>query len=132
MISLIKIHQKGNFKKTESFFNKVLERAYIKKLSKYGEKGVEALREATPKRTGKTAASWSYSVVETISGFSIIWDNSNVSGGAKVAVLIQYGHATSSGYYVQGIDYINPALQPIFEMIGKEAWMEVTKNAYYR
>ena len=132
MIPLITIHQKGNFKNAESFFSNVLERLYIKKLEKYGQMGVEALKEATPKRTGKTSESWSYSIKEDSKGFSIVWDNSNVSGGAKVAILIQNGHGTPSGYYVQGIDYINPALEPIFKKIGEEAWMEVTKNAYYR
>lgn len=129
---MIKIHQKGKFTNTESFFSNVMNRLYIKKLEKYGEMGVEALKEATPKRTGKTSESWSYFIKEEPNGIAIVWDNSNVSEGVKIAVLIQTGHGTRSGHYVQGIDYINPALEPIFQKIGKEAWMEVTNNAYYR
>lgn len=89
--------------------------------------GVDALREATPKRTGKTADSWSYEIKITDRFVTITWKNSNVvDGWANVAVLIQYGHATRGGAYVKGIDYINPAMRPVFEKMAQEVWMEVT------
>ncbi len=126
---MIKFKQKGDFKKTEAFFKKIGEGDYKKGLQYYGEAGVSALYEATPKATGKTAASWTYSIEQTNDGLVISWNNSNVVKGANIAILIQKGHGTSQGYYVQGVDYINPALAPIFDLIGKNLWMEVTKNA---
>lgn len=127
---MIKIKQKGDFKKSEQFFKRVVKREYIKFFNEVGEAGVEALQEATPKRTGKTADSWDYKVLETNQGLSITWTNSNVNDGANVAILIQLGHGTSTGAYVKGIDYINPALKPVFEAFAKKAWWEVTRNAY--
>ena len=127
---MIKIKQKGNFKKTERFFNGIVKREYLKFFNEVGEAGVQALAEATPKKTGKTAASWSYSIEETKNGFQIVWNNSNRNDGANVAILIQLGHGTGSGAYVQGVDYINPALKPVFEAFANKAWWEVTHNAY--
>ena len=126
---MIKFEQKGDFKKTEAFFKKIGAGDYKKGLQYYGEAGVSALYEATPKATGKTAASWTYSIEQTNDGLIISWNNSNVVKGQNVAILIQKGHGTASGYYVQGVDYINPALAPIFDLIGKKLWMEVTKDA---
>ena len=131
MICLIKFSQKGDFKKTTSFFKRVGNGDIFKGLEVLGEEGVRALSEATPKDTGKTAESWSYSIHKSKDGLSLSWSNSNRNNGASVAILIQYGHAMPNGYYVQGIDYINPALKPIFNRIGKKVWWEVTKNAYY-
>lgn len=128
---MIKVKQKGDFKKTEKFFKKVGKGDIFKGLEEFGKKGVEALEKATPKDTGKTASSWSYFIDKTKKGISLSWDNSNVNDGAHVAILIQYGHAMPSGYFVEGIDYINPALKPIFDKIGEQVWMEVTNNAYY-
>lgn len=127
---MIKIKQKGDFKKSEQFFKRVVKREYIKFFNEVGEAGVKALQEATPKRTGKTADSWDYKVLETNQGLSITWTNSNVNDGANVAILIQLGHGTSTGTYVKGVDYINPALKPVFEAFAKKAWWEVTRNAY--
>jgi len=129
-VLMIKIKQKGGFKQTEKFLNWVVKREYLKLFNEVGEKGVRALQEMTPKKTGKTAASWSYTINESSSGLSISWNNSNVNEGANIAILIQLGHGTGSGAYVQGIDYINPALKPIFEAFANDIWVEVTKNAY--
>ena len=89
--------------------------------------GVDALREATPRDTGKTANSWDYIIEETPDSVTITWTNSNENRSIPIALLIQYGHATRKGGWVSGIDYINPALKPIFEEIAKSAWEEVTK-----
>lgn len=126
---MIKFTHKGSFKKTEKFFKRIGEGNYLKGLNYFGEAGLSALYDATPKRTGKTAASWTYSIENTKDGLTITWSNSNVVNGMNIAILIQKGHGTASGYYVQGVDYINPALAPIFDLIGKNLWMEVTKNA---
>lgn len=104
---------------------------YLKGLSRFGELGVKALESATPKDSGLTAASWSYSIEKTKQGVSLSWNNSNINEGANIAILIQYGHAMPNGGYVQGVDYINPALRPLFDKIAKDAWMEVTGRAYY-
>ena len=131
MINLggIKISQKGDFSKSLKFLKdkKLYKKHILPILKKYGELGVEALREATPKDTGETSESWSYEVIEEKYGARIVWKNSNVSDWANVAVLIQYGHATRNGGWVEGIDYINPAMKSIFEKIAEEAWKEVIK-----
>lgn len=124
------IKQKGNFNKTERFFKWVVKREYIKLFNQVGEAGVRALQDATPKKTGKTAESWGYTVTENKSGISITWTNSNRSDGANIAILIQMGHGTGSGAYVKGVDYINPALKPVFDAFAKKVWWEVTRNAY--
>lgn len=126
----IKITQKGDFKKTISLLNRISEKAFIEKVAKYGEEGVEALRAATPRRTGKTAESWSYELYlnDAANTLSIIWSNSNVNKWANVAVLIQYGHGTRGGGYVQGIDYINPAMEPVFQKMADELFREVTRD----
>lgn len=129
---MIKITQKGDFRRTERFFSRVIKRSYMKLFHEVGEAGVKALQEATPKKTGKTAASWSYTVEETPKGLSISWINSNRNDGANVAILIQMGHGTGSGAYVKGIDYINPALKPVFDAFANKVWWEVTSNAYDR
>lgn len=131
MINLggIKISQKGDFSKSLKFLKdkKLYKKHILPILKKYGELGVEALREATPKDTGKTSESWSYEIIEEKYGARIVWKNSNVSDWANIAVLIQYGHATRNGGWVEGIDYINPAMKSIFEKIAEEAWKEVIK-----
>lgn len=128
---MIKLTSKGDFKKTERFFKKAGKGDFYKGLSSFGKEGVEALKNATPKNTGKTSESWSYSINKSKSGLSLSWHNSNINDGACVAILIQYGHAMPNGYYVEGVDYINPALKPLFEKIAKQVWLEVTNNAYY-
>lgn len=122
---MIKIKHSGNFRKAERFLKEMSKHDFLATLRKYGEKGVEALREATPKDTGKTAESWSYTIMQEDGVYSIYWKNSNRHDGANVAILLQYGHATGWGRYVKGIDYINPALEPIFNHMADDLWKEV-------
>ena len=127
MGKIIGVTQKGNFRKTERFLHKLTELRYAKKLQYYGERGVQALQEATPKDTGKTANSWSYEIVEEAGRTTVYWRNSNVQNYVNIAIILQYGHATRNGGFVEGIDYINPAIRPIFEDMAKEAWKEVVQ-----
>ena len=122
------ISHKGNFEKTFRFLKEKRIRKLQKKLSKYGRMGVDALREATPKDTGITADSWSYEIYIGATSARLSWINTNQNKGLYIAVLIQYGHATRGGGYVQGIDYINPAMKPVFEKIANDAWMEVISD----
>ena len=94
----------------------------------FGAEGVRALEAATPKDTGRTASSWSYERIVENGTAKLIWTNDNINDGANVAVLLQYGHMTGSGGYVEGIDYINPALRPVFEKLADDAWAEVTRK----
>ena len=123
---MIKFTQKGDFKKTDTFLKKILKLDYKSILSRYGQKGVEALRQNTPVDSGLTANSWDYKIVENAGSVSIYWKNTNLQDGVPIAVIIQYGHGTGTGGYVQGIDYINPALRPIFDEIAESLWKEVT------
>lgn len=125
-MSILTYKTKGSFENTNKFFKKMSQKNIFKSLDKYGEEGVAALTASTPVDTGKTASSWSYEIRKTNSSISIVWKNSNIVDGVPIAVIIQYGHGTATGGYVQGVDYINPALQPIFERISKEIWKEVT------
>jgi hypothetical protein len=123
---VLKVKVRGNTNKTESFLRR-RHKLSIGRLEYYGQLGVDALSSATPVRTGLTAASWSYEIIETENTTSIVWKNSNVVDGYPIAMILQYGHGTRNGGYVQGIDYINPALQPIFDKMSEEAWLEVTR-----
>ena len=120
---MIKMTNRGSFKNAERFFDnsKDLSRRLRTAFERYGAQGVEALRSATPKDSGTTAENWSY----TIEDWGIGFNNSNVNQGYSVALLIQHGHATGNGAYVQGIDYINPTLRPIFDKIAEDCWKEV-------
>lgn len=124
---MITFTNKGSFDKTENFLKKITKAEFTSVLHKFGEKGVKALRDATPKDSGDTANSWEYEIVKGIGSVRLIFKNTNIQNGANVAILLQYGHATRNGGYVQGRDYINPALSPIFDSIAKEAWEEVRK-----
>lgn len=118
---------KGDFHNTINFLEKAKNNKNFKMiLEKYGKQGVEALMAVTPKRTGKTAASWNYKIEITKDEMALYFTNSNLANGVPVALLIQYGHATKRGYWVEGIDYIPPTVQPIFEKMSKELWREVT------
>ena len=125
-MSILTYKTKGSFENTNKFFKKMSEKKIFKSLDKYGEEGVAALAASTPVDTGKTASSWSYEIRQSSSSISIVWKNSNIVDGVPIAVVIQYGHGTATGGYVQGVDYINPALQPIFERISNSIWKEVT------
>lgn len=123
---MIKFRQKGDFSKTEKFLKKSLGKDYRSVLERYARQGVSALSAATPVRTGLTAASWRYTITQNESGLSVEWHNDNVNKGVNIALILQYGHGTRNGGYVVGRDYINPALQPIFDQMAEAAWKEVT------
>lgn len=127
MSSVIFKH-KGNLKKTTRFLERMVKEEYLKNLDKYGREGVEALSLVTPVDSGKTAASWDYRIEKANGGTKIVWTNSNVNNGVNIAIILQYGHGTRNGGYVQGRDYINPAIRPIFDKIADDAWKEVTKE----
>ena len=120
---------RGDLKKTEGFLQYLINRRYLKILDKYGKKGVEALAGATPKKSGKTAASWGYRIEETDGYTAIVFENSNVvNDWCNIAIILQTGHGTRNGGYVRGRDYINPAIQPIFDDIATASWKEVTRS----
>lgn len=123
---MITVKHSGSFKRTEKFLKKMSRSDFRAALEAYGEAGVQALAEATPKDSGETAASWSYEIRPVENGVEIYWKNSNVNDGVNVAILIQYGHGTRQGAYVEGIDYINPAIQPVIDKLSKAIWEEVT------
>jgi len=123
---MITFKHTGDFKNVEKFFHTNRQEEITRILNHYGQKGVDALAANTPVDTGLTAKSWGYKIVQNGSGVSIIWTNSNVIDGAPIAILLQYGHATGTGGYVEGRDYINPAIQPIFDEIAENAWREVS------
>lgn len=124
---MINIRQKGDFKNLSSFLEKTKEKLNLGLLDKYGREGVAALQAATPKDTGKTSESWYYKIERKNGSVSLTFHNSNQNKGVPIAIILQYGHATGNGGYVEGVDYINPALRPIFEKIAEEAWKEVKK-----
>lgn len=124
---MIKLSVRGSTEKTEAFLRKN-RKIKISNLDKYGVMGVNALAAATPVKTGITASSWDYKIVTEDGSTRIVWTNSNVVKGQQVAILLQYGHGTRNGGYVVGRDYINPALQPIFDDIAKNAWKEVNED----
>lgn len=123
---MITIKQKGDFKKLDRYLERLLNVIKRGELDKYGRMGVDALMAATPVDSGKTAQSWYYEVKHTNGGASIVFRNSNVNDGVPIAIILQLGHGTGTGGYVAGRDYINPAIQPIFDQIANDAWKEVT------
>lgn len=128
-MNVITVKQKGDFKFLENFLQKMRDKKLNAVLNKYGQMGVEALSAATPKKTGTTAASWTYEIREEGGNLVLGWSNGNVSKGwFNVALMLQLGHGTRNGGYVTGIDYINPALKPIFDGYAEEMWREVTSN----
>lgn len=124
---MIKIKQKGNFNNMERFLKRSKDLDIRRILERFGQEGVNALAATTPIDTGLTAKSWTYEIVQNGSKSSIFWKNSNVVKGVSIAVILQYGHGTRNGGYVQGRDYINPAIRPIFDKIANNAWEEVCK-----
>ena len=123
-----RVRVKTKFTKTEKFLNNVLRIIHKSTLDKYGKIGVESLREWTPKDTGLTSESWYYQIEKTKDGYKLIWRNTNIQDGVNVALILQTGHATSRGYWIEGRDYINPALQLVFDQLAEDLWKEV-KNA---
>ena len=127
MLPMITFRQKGDFSKLSRYLEKVKEAAKVGILDKYGQAGVAALSSATPVESGLTAQSWYYEIEHTKSSAVIRFLNSNVNKGVPIAIILQYGHGTGTGGWVEGRDYINPAIQPIFDNIAEDAWKEVTK-----
>ena len=124
---MISFRQKGDFSKLTRYLERAKEAAKIGILDKYGKEGVAALASATPTESGKTANSWYYEVENQNGSAKITFNNSNINKGVPIAIILQYGHGTGTGGWVQGRDYINPAVQPLFDRIAEEAWKEVTK-----
>lgn len=124
---MIEFRQKGNFDKLSSYLERVKEMAKIGILDRYGREGVVALSSATPIDTGKTANSWYYKISRQNGSASITFYNSNINEGVPIAIILQYGHGTRDGGWVNGRDYINPAIRPIFDKIANDAWREMTK-----
>ena len=124
---MIKFRQKGDFSNLTRFLERAKNLVHISDLDRYGREGVAALASATPVDTGKTAASWYYDIKISKESASITFNNSNIQNGVPIAIILQYGHGTRNGGWVEGRDYINPVIQPIFDKIAEEAWKEVTK-----
>lgn len=124
---MISFRHKGNFSKLDRYLVNVKKTVNIRDLHKYGKAGVAALASATPVDSGETASSWNYEIERNNGSITISFYNTNVQNGVPIAIILQYGHGTRNGGWVQGRDYINPAIQPIFDKIADDAWREVTK-----
>lgn len=124
---MISFRQKGDFSKLNHFLEKSRNVIKLGMLDKYGRAGVAALSSATPVDTGLTAQSWIYEIKRQNGSVSLVFHNKNLNKGVPIAIVLQYGHATRNGGWVEGRDYINPAIQPIFDKLAKEAWEEVKK-----
>ena len=124
---MISFRQKGDFSKLTRFLEKAKEAVRLGDLDKYGREGVAALASATPVDSGQTSNSWYYEIVNRKGSATITFYNSNIQNGVPIAILLQYGHGTRNGGWVQGRDYMNPAIQPVFDKIADSAWKEVTK-----
>ena len=125
---MISFRQKGDFSKLTSFLERAKETIKIGDLDKFGKQGVAALASATPKDSGVTAQSWNYEIESKNGSVTISFNNSNIQNGVPIAIILQYGHGTRNVGWVEGRDYINPAIQPIFDKIADNAWREVTKK----
>ena len=127
MLRLITFKHKGDFSNLTRFLERAKEAVHIGDLDKYGRAGVEALASATPVDSGETANSWYYEITNSNGSAKITFNNSNIQNGVPIAIILQYGHGTGTGGWFEGRDYINPAIQPIFDEIANNAWREVTK-----
>ena len=125
---MISFRQKGDFSKLNGFLEDIKEAIKISDFDRYGRKGVAALASATPKDTGLTAKSWYYEIEHGENSIILSFHNSNFNNGVPIAIVLQYGHVTRNGGWVEGRDYINPAIQPIFDEMANEAWKEVSKS----
>ena len=125
---MITFESKGDFSNLTKFLEKLKRPFKLDILNKYGKLGVEALAAATPRDTGKTAESWDYTIDESDGRTELSFTNSNVNKHVNIAIILQYGHGTRNGGWVEGRDYINPAVQPIFDALAEEAWKEITKT----
>lgn len=125
---MISFKSKGDFSDLNSFLERAKETIKLGDLDRYGREGVAALAAATPKDTGRTAESWHYEIIREKESVSISFYNTNIQNGVPIAILLQYGHGTRNGGWVEGRDYINPVIQPIFDKIAEDAWKEVSNT----
>ena len=125
---MIRVTSKGDWKRTNRFLERCLNFVKLGELDKYGRIGVDALAAATPKDSGETASSWYYRIVRNNRGVSIEWLNSSQNEGIPIVILLQYGHGFQHGGYYEGLDFINPALKPVFDEIAENAWKELTNE----
>lgn len=123
---MIRFSHRGDFGNIEQFLKKSKDTNFRPILEKYARQGVSVLQSATPKDTGETSQSWGFEIVTKRSGFSIHWTNSNMNNGIPIVILLQYGHGTRSGTFIEGRDFINPAMRPLFDQIAENLWKEVT------
>jgi hypothetical protein len=124
---VIGVTHTGSFKNTERFMKRMVRRQHFPSLDTYGQRGVDALSNATPKDTRETSKRWRYKIEQDHTGITISWHNDNEDDGVPIVILIQYGHGTGTGGYVQGRDFINPAMQLVFDQIAEEMWKKVTR-----
>lgn len=124
---MFSVKSSGSFRNTERMLNRLKKGSYSDVLDQCGREGVRALSRATPIDSGETASSWGYQIHKTSTGEELVWTNSNVNEGVNIAIIIQYGHGTRNGTYVQGVDYINPAMRPVFDDIADKIWKAVTR-----
>lgn len=124
----IRFEQKGNFSKLDHYFKRTRNSVNNIDFDEFGRRGVAVLSSATPVNTGLASQSWYYKVTKTKNSTTITFNNSDIENGVPIAIILQYGHATKNGGWVEGRDYINPSIQPIFDELAKNAWKEVTKN----
>lgn len=127
MPGMISFESKGSFRNTENWLNRMKSGEIFNTLSRYGALGVQALRDATPTDTSETANSWYYAIENKVGQYAIVFRNRHVEDNVPIAILIQYGHGTRTGGYVQGRDFINPAIRPVFDKILADVWKAVTK-----
>lgn len=125
---MISFRHKGDFSKFTSFLERAKQTIRIGDLDRYGREGVAALASATPVGSGQTANSWYYEIKRSQGSITITFNNSHVNAGVPIAIILQYGHGTGTGGWVEGRDYINPAIRPVFDKIANDAWREVTKQ----
>lgn len=123
---MITVKSKGKFANTTKYFTSLTKKAKPKDLERYGKLGVDALKANTPVDTGLTRDSWTYKIEESNGKYKLVFLNTNIQNGVPIAIILQYGHATRNGAWIEGRDYINPAIQPVFDQIAKDAWKEVT------
>lgn len=124
---MITVRQKGSFSKTIRYMTRVKKAIKLSDLDRFGKEGVAALASATPIDSGETASQWYYEIERGDQSVTISFNNSNIQNGVPIAIILQYGHATRNGGWVSGRDYINPAIQPVFDNIAENAWKEVTR-----
>lgn len=125
---MISISASGDWSRTFKFFEFIETHKFLESLDQYGKRGVDALSSATPIESGETASGWGYEIHRSKDRISLDFTNSNVVDGCQIAIILQYGHATRNGSWVEGRDYINPAIQPIFDDIANTAWKELTRG----